>query len=447
MRLIMNINQSEAQVVHQLIKYKKLVVAFSGGLDSTVLLHLLVQLRQQHTKLQLRAVHVHHGLSAFSDSWVEHCKRQCISWNIALTVQRAKVEARSIGIEAAARKARYRALKSALNVNEVLITAQHIDDQSETFLLALKRGSGPAGLSAMPERGRLTDHLLLRPLLNVSRLWIKEYAQKNHLSWIEDESNKNLRFDRNFLRLKVLPLLRHRWPHFASAVARCAKLCAEQEQLLDELLRDQLPNLLSEDNSLEIDRLLNHSKIHRFYLLRRWITLHGVTLPSRKQLQNLWDEVALSRRDASPCLVLGCYQIRRFRSRLYLLPRMENLRNLRLYWSRIMPLVLPDGLGRLISNKKGVRLRAPKSTQEVIVRFGTSGGRVRIVGRVHSRSIKKLWRELGVPPWMRERTPLIYYDQTLIAALGVFVCEEWQSKGQEDSWRVYWDKNHNFKNL
>ncbi|NIG62766.1 MAG: tRNA lysidine(34) synthetase TilS [Serratia symbiotica] len=440
----METNQLAAQVAHQLGEHWQLLLAFSGGLDSTVLLHLLAQLREQHPKFELRAVHVNHGLSAFADTWEDHCGRQCSAWQVPMTVQRVQVDARMGGIEAAARTARYNAFNAMLKADEILITAQHLDDQSETFLLALKRGSGPAGLSAMAACGRLSNHVLLRPLLGFSRLQLEDYAQQHQLSWIDDDSNENPRFDRNFLRLQVLPLLNERWPHFTSSVARSASLCAEQEQLLDELLADQLRTLLAEDNSLVIEGLLGCSPACRFALLRRWIALQDVTLPSREQLQHLWDEVALSRVDAAPRLQLGTYQIRRFHGRLYLLPLMTNIRDIRLNWSRTAPLTLPDGLGHLISGKGKMHLRSPHHAQQVSVRFSAQGS-VSIVGRARSLPIKKLWQELGVPPWLRERIPLIYYDEQLIAALGAFVCEDGRVPEKEQTWRLHWDKNHNVK--
>ncbi|QNQ53491.1 tRNA lysidine(34) synthetase TilS [Serratia liquefaciens] len=435
----MNSNQLSGQLARQLGARRHLLVAFSGGLDSSVLLHLLVQLRQQLPELQLRAVHVHHGLSFFADRWVEHCRQQCAAWQLPLVVQYVQVDGRQDGIEAAARAARYSAFAATLAVDETLLTAQHLDDQCETFLLALKRGSGPAGLSAMAAQTSLGNNGLLRPLLGSSRQQLEAYAQQHQLSWIEDDSNQDSRFDRNFLRLQVLPLLNQRWPHFAAATARSATLCAEQEQLLDELLAEQLHSLLDEENALAIDGLLGCSPARRFALLRRWIAARGASMPSREQLQRLWDEVALSREDAEPQLQLGQYQIRRFRRRLYLLPLMAELRQTCLPWSLSEPLMLPDGLGELVSGEGDIVLRAPQPLQKVSVRFSAQG-KLRILGRTHSRPIKKLWQELGIPPWQRERTPLIYYDDQLIAALGVFVSEAGQPAEGQQPLRLQWRK-------
>ncbi len=442
----MDTNRLETQVLHQLDDYRNLLIAFSGGLDSTVLLHLLVQLRQRQQKFHLRAVHVHHGLSSGADRWMDHCRRQCAVWQVPIIVQSIQVDDHigDGGIEAAARAARYAAFSETLKADESLIVAQHLDDQSETFLLALKRGSGPSGLSSMAACRHLSNNILLRPLLGCSRRQIKVYAQKYKLSWIEDKSNYDPRFDRNFLRLQVLPLLNKRWPHFISSVARSASLCAEQEELLDELLVDQLHTLLSKNNALEIEGLRRCSLACRFALLRRWIALHNVTMPSRNQLVHLWNEVALSCLDASPVIQLGNYQIRRFQGLLYLLPLMAKLHGICLYWSRTEPLTLPDGLGQIISGKEGFYLRAPKVSQKVSIRFGAKGN-IRIIGRVHSRPIKKLWQEFIVPPWMRHRIPLIYYDEQLIAALGVFICEEGRVLKKEPPWLVHWDQNHDLK--
>lgn len=435
----MKTHQLLAQVDKRLEDERQLLVAFSGGLDSSVLLHLLMQLRQQHPELVLRAVHIHHGLSRFSDDWVAHCQQQCKRWQIPLVVHHVQLETRFGGIEAAARKARYAAFRKTLAVGETLLTAQHLDDQCETFLLALKRGSGPAGLSAMAARSYLDHNMLIRPLLDISRQQLEAYAQQHQLQWIEDDSNQDAKFDRNFLRLQVLPELNARWPHFAEATARSASLCAEQEQLLDELLAEPLSQLLDRQNSLLIAGLQACSAVKRYALLRRWIASFGVSMPARDGLQRLWHEVALSREDAEPRLQLGDYQIRRFRQRLYLLPLMSDLSGQQLSWRYDAPLALPDGLGTLLAGEGDVLIRTPHKHEKVSVRF-TAKGKVRIVGRAGSRQIKKLWQELGIPPWQRERIPLIYYDDKLIAAVNVFVTEDGQVPVGEQAWQLGWKK-------
>lgn len=416
------------------------LLAYSGGLDSTVLLHQLMQLRQQWPTLRLRALHVHHGLSPLADSWVAHCRHQCSEWQIPLEVVKVKVDARDGGIESAARTARYQALAQHIRPDETLLTAQHQDDQSETLLLALKRGSGPAGLAAMSPVQMRGDNLHLRPLLDCSRQQLEAWATHYRLSWIEDESNQDPRYDRNFLRLEILPLLNERWPHFSAAAARSAALCGEQEQLLDELLAESLDALIAKDGSLEFTPLLTMSPVRRAALLRRWIARQNGAMPSRQGLERLWQEVALSREDAAPRLRMGNAEVRRFRERLWWLHPSESLADCQLDWaSPWLPLPLPGELGQLTVDSDGVSLRRPQASERVSVRF-LARGSFHIVGRAGSRPLKKLWQEAGIPPWQRERIPMLFYDEQLIAALGVFVTREGAPSSTETAWQICWQR-------
>lgn len=419
--------------------HQHLLVAYSGGLDSSVLLHQLVLLRQQLPSLRLRAIHIHHGLSESADAWVSHCEAECQRWQVPLEVVRVNVDGSKEGIEAAARQARYCAFRHALLPGECLLTAQHQDDQCETLLLALKRGSGPAGLSAMPLKRSLAGWDHLRPLLTQTRQQLEAWAQSHHLRWIEDESNQDRRYDRNFLRQEIMPVLTARWPHFSQAVARSASLCAEQEQLLDELLSASLAALIDEKGALDIAPLHRMSDIHRAALLRRWIARQRGKMPSKEALSRLWHEVACSREDAAPRLVLGDAEVRRFRHRLYWLTRMPDLKSVIIPWhSHRTPLLLPAGLGKLVSAERGVAVRLPGGQETISVRFQGSG-QYHITGRAGSRPLKKLWQEFDVPPWERERTPLIYYNDTLIAAAGLFVTREGDPAGGQ-AMKIHWER-------
>ena len=431
------------QLAHALASDARLLVAFSGGVDSTVLLHGLAALKASlRPDFSLRAVYVHHGLSQNADAWADHCRTQCERWNVPLEVVRVSVDGAGAGIEAAARDARYRAFAERLAEGETLVTAQHLDDQCETFLLALKRGSGPAGLSAMPERMPFGKGTQARPLLNVSRRDIEGYAAENALTWVDDESNQDARYDRNFLRLNVLPQIDARWPHFTRAVARSAELCAEQESLLDELLAPTLTRLCDADGALDVDGLRTVSAAQRRALLRRWFSLCGAQMPSREQLETLWLEVAQSQEDAQPQLTLSTHQVRRYRQRLYLLPPMNDVSNAVLEWDGQSRLRLPDGLGALLPATEGLALRMPRADERLTVRFCAPGGmNLEIVGRPHSRPLKKLWQEFGVPPWLRQRTPLLFYNDTPIAAVGVFITRDGEAKQGDAVWHVQYDND------
>lgn len=432
----------------------KLLVAFSGGLDSTVLLHLLMKLRLKQHDIQLRAIHIHHHLSKFADQWSEHCQKICHQWQIPLSVihVNAKEKAKEKGIEAAARQARYQAFADMLQLDECLLTAQHLDDQCETFLLALKRGSGPAGLSSMAKCSVFHNSLLLRPLLEVTRKQLECYAQQHELCWIEDDSNTDQRYDRNFIRQSILPLIYQRWPYFAQSVARSAELCAEQEQLLDELLSEQLSVIQNSQAAISIVSLQTMSNYRRQVLLRLWLAQHNCMMPSRQQLNLIWQDVALSRADATPCMRLGEFEIRRFKQYLYCLKKRADLQHLILPWTADQTLTLPDNMGKLTiqplsyqnAHTNGMPIvRRATPNEKITIRF-TAQGNIKIIGRHHSRSIKKLWQEFSIPPWLRSRIPLLFYNDTLIAALGVFVTHEGEKQSElTENWLINWIKPKN----
>ena len=413
-----------------LLNFQSILVAFSGGLDSTVLLHQLVQWRAQHPEVALRAIHIHHGLSPHADSWVQHCESVCMQWQVPLVVERVHLEDDGLGIEAQARRARYQAFAQTLLPGEVLMTAQHLDDQCETFLLALKRGSGPAGLSAMGENSPFAGTQLIRPLLAQTREALEAWARQHELCWIEDESNQDDTYDRNFLRLRVTPLLQQRWPHFAQAVARSAALCAEQESLLDELLASDLADCITAHGTLLLVPLMMMSDVRRAALLRRWLAGLNAPMPSRDGLERIWQEVALAREDASPCFRLGEYEVRRYQSQLWWVKSVDGQSETVIPWLEWKtPLALPAGLGSVQLISAG-ELRMPQEDEAVSIRF-KAPGLLHIVGRNGGRKLKKIWQEQGIPPWRRDTTPLLFYGETLIAAAGVFVTREGAAEDEE----------------
>ena len=425
-------------IMQRLHARRRFLVAFSGGLDSTVLLHQLVQWRIQQPDVSLRAIHVHHGLSPNADTWVAHCQQVCSRWDVPLSIVRVTLAEEGLGLEAQARKARYQAFADTLLPGEVLVTAQHQDDQCETLLLALKRGSGPAGLAAMPAELPFHGTLLLRPLLNENREALEQWACAHRLSWIEDESNQDASYDRNFIRLEVLPLLKQRWPHFANAAARSAALCGEQEQLLDELLAEELASLVSTEGALTLAPLMTMSANRRAALLRRWLSGLGAPMPSRDLLSRIWQEAILAREDASPRLVLGSHEIRRFQGQLWWVKSTAGQRQTVIPWpGPLEPLTLPAGLGEL-TLVPGGDIRPPRADEPVSVRFHASG-MLYVAGRQGGRKLKKIWQELGVAPWLRDTTPILFYGETPIAAAGQFVTQAGLADSAEGL-RLTWRK-------
>lgn len=435
-------NQAATLPTLELANQQALLVGLSGGLDSTVLLHQLCQMRGQK-RLSLRAIYVHHGLSQQADRWLQHCQQLCQQWQVPFICRYVQLQGAEQGIEAEARNLRYAAFRQEIDPQEALVTAHHQDDQCETLLLALKRGSGPTGLAAMPFCRQNDHYLHLRPLLNVSRLQLEQYATQYDLTWVEDDSNQETRFDRNFLRLQVLPQLMQRWPQFSRMVARSAELCGEQEQLLDELLATDLARAIDGARSLDIDYLATLSPLRRNALLRRWLISCQAPLPSRQALQRIWHEVALSRIDAVAQLALGSGVIRRFQQRLYWGRSYQGQRGTVLFWPDLsVGLTLPDHLGQLsmqLAASSILAIRAPDPNQRVSIQF-EHRGKLHLTDRVAGRTLKKIWQERGIPFWLRDNLPLLFYDQQLICAAGIFVTCEGRATAKA-GYQLLWREN------
>ena len=296
-------------------------VAYSGGVDSHVLLHALTSLRPL-PGMEVGAVHVNHGLQADAGHWQAHCREVCRDLDIPFIAQ--QVDGRAAAgesPEAAARQARYRALREWLPPGHCLLTAQHLDDQAETLLLQLLRGSGVRGLAAMPPLAAFGEGHLLRPLLDYPRASLLAYARQHGLKWIEDPSNTDTGLDRNYLRHHILPVLRERWPAMSETLARSAGHCAEAADLLADLGMQDI-TILSQDTleTLSVAGLRKLPPARRRNALRHWIVQRGGTAPSAAVLSRVNDDILGSRADAQPCVRFGHHELRRYRDRLYLLP-------------------------------------------------------------------------------------------------------------------------------
>jgi len=418
-------------------------VAFSGGLDSQVLLHALCALRDQ-LNAGVAAVHVHHGLQADADRWELHCQQVCDELAVEYTSLRVDGRpAHGESPEAAARAARYRALAEWLPSRHSLLTAQHQDDQAETLLLQLMRGCGVSGLAAMPVLTRLGTGLHLRPLLDVTRAEIHHYAALNNLSWIDDPSNLDTAFDRNYLRQQVLPVLRHRWPAVSSSLSRSAAHCAEAGRLIEQLAESDLQSVMGEQTgTLSVPGLLILPGDRQRSVLRTWLKHTTGSAPSTAVLARIVNDVLHSRPDAGPCVRWDRYEVRRYRDAVYCLPQSANWHVAAvLDWSLSEPLTLP-GVGGVLTatpvSGAGMR-RTDASASGVRVTWRKGGERCLPAGRGHHHSLKKLFQEQGIPPWERDRIPLIYIQDQLAMVPGLWVCEPFQAGPAEPGVLIDWD--------
>ena len=299
--------------------------AYSGGLDSTVLLHILCKsahvLCQSDLKSRLCALHVNHGLSDQSDTWERHCYKQCEAWGIPITSERVNVINRGEGLEAEARELRYAVFQRHIGQNDVLLIAHHLDDQVETFLYRTTRGSGLSGLLAMNESRRLGRGLILRPLLDSSRDDLERYAREYRLDWVEDESNHETSFDRNYLRKQVIPLFKNRWPNYKDNLNRVIENLRQDKQLLDDYQQADLITLEEKPErvgvSLSIDAMKEWPSHRIKGVLRYWIRRHGFLAPSQAHLNEVLRMLS-ARSDSSPCVSWKGCAVRRYQHRLFL---------------------------------------------------------------------------------------------------------------------------------
>ncbi|OEE75928.1 tRNA lysidine(34) synthetase TilS [Vibrio genomosp. F6 str. FF-238] len=441
----------------------KIILGLSGGMDSRVMLDLLAQFQRDNRDVECLAVHVHHGLSEHADEWAKKCVTWCGDNNIPVVVEKVQLDLNDgDSIEKQARDARYAVLSTHMSKHDLLLTGQHADDQLETFLLALKRGSGPRGLSCMAESMPFSQGQLLRPLLQVPRSVIESYIRTKELDWVEDESNQDTRYDRNFIRHQIAPSLLQRWPELRATVHRSAQLCAEQESLLDELLADRYSSLVDEFMGLDIKQLGKQSDRVRSRLIRMWFENMQQVMPSRHHLELIWKQVANAQQDANPILNLPHGQVRRYQNKLFFVEHVQDVSDWQHALELDKSLFLPDGLGEVsLIASRSTQLKARESLTEppnlsfektagitmqltlpkgqessCYVHFAPEGLVAHPEGRGHSRKLKKLFQEYGVPSWHRKRIPILMLDDQVVAVLGLFVDKHFSGQDCE----LVWDK-------
>lgn len=390
---------------------RALVLAYSGGLDSTALLHALTR----HAEgLPVRALHVCHHLHPQAGAWAAQCARQCAAWDVDFERIDVTVNAAGRGVEAAARAARYDALRRSLSPGDTLVSAHHADDQAETFLLQALRGAGPAGLAGMAVYSVIGDHGYWRPWLTIERGVIRDYAQAHRLSWIEDPSNSDPDLARSYLREHVMPQLRARWPSAAATLSRSAQHAAEANALLESIAAEDLVAVRDAQNALIIDRLRALPETRQRALVRHWLGCARRDTPDHRHLQQIFD-AADSALTASPCVRFGTTEVRVFAGRLFCMPVLAaSPRAWRMPWSGREPLVLPGDCGTL------TLAPAPTADLGLTVALRRGGETLARAGSARRR-LKDFLREQRIAPWLRQRLPLVFYRDTLVC-----VADRWR---------------------
>jgi tRNA(Ile)-lysidine synthase len=403
----------------------RLVIAYSGGLDSEVLLHALVALRETFGA-DLLALHADHGLQAASRGWAERCVRRAEQLGVECRSLRVDVDsAAGQGVEAAAREARYGAFRNELQHGDWLLSAHHKDDQAETLLLNLLRGSGPAGLAGIGEVQPFGPAWLVRPLLSYARDELHKYAEAQDLDWIDDPSNEDRRFDRNYLRHEVFPVLRSRWPDASSRLRQSALLASEAALLLDQLADADLRTLGPRPDRLSLSGLCALDVERQRNLLRYAIRELGLPAVPASALQSIVIDLLPAREDAQPVVRWEGAEVRRYRDQVYLLPQAAAP-------AAVKPLPVEAGRVELGAGLGLLRLEpgAASGLSDAVVAAGlevrprTGGEEIKIAGQAHTKKLKKLLQEEGVVPWMRDRLPLVFSENRLVAVADLWVADD-----------------------
>ena len=365
---------------------KNIVIALSGGIDSVVLLHFL----NSHYPGNIRAVHINHNLSKHSKDWSLFCKELCHKQGVEFKSIDVNIKTSS-NIEENARKKRYNSLKSELSKNEVLCTAHHQEDQSETFLLQLFRGSGVAGLASMPKMKSFADTFLYRPFLNISKQLIVDYATKYNLDWVEDDSNINLNFKRNLLRLEFIPKLESGFEGVIKNISRSAYHQSEALKLINDLAKIDIEKFnLVINHKIQVLPLTELPERRVANVLRYYIAQRGFLMPSNKVLTELIS-VLRAKDDAKVILKWHLYEVRRYDNELYFFDGE------------------PDR-----SNEDCPLFNKLKDQTNFTIRFRQDGQRVRLKGKKHSSSLKKILQSANIPPWERDKLRMYYINDTLV---------------------------------
>lgn len=420
---------------------QKVYIAYSGGLDSHVLLHLCASSPELKTKIT--AVYIHHGLQAVADDWLNHCQVRCEQLNVNYLAIKVDATAKvGESPEAAARAARYAAFQALIQPNEVILLAHHREDQMETLFLQLFRGAGVNGLAAMPKVSSFVHGSLIRPLLDIGKSELQHYAHQHQLTWVEDPSNACNDFDRNFLRNQVLPLLKTRWPSCDKTIARSATHCANASEFINDWVMQHLPEMIDQQQrSLSISQWLRFSEQQQNWLLRHWLQTFGLKPPSQAVLQTLVQQVINAKTTALPELVIQDFYIKKFQDKLYCLPASY-------FTSSILASEWPNQQScyQLANEYQLVVVAASQgidaqiwASHRVTIQARQGGEKMKLPNRAGHHSLKKLYQEAGIPPWERDMRPLIYLNNRLAAVAGLWVAE-WVYQAQQACYKILWEK-------
>jgi len=402
-----------------------MIVALSGGLDSIVLLHLCVRLLGPS---RISALHIHHHLQTEADEWALFCAEECAALGVNLAVKHVYPERAS---EDAARNVRYQAFTEALTDNQILLTAHHANDQTETLLFRLARGTGAKGLQGIRTERALGQGRIVRPLLSVSRQHLETYAESHGLSWIEDPSNCATEYDRNYLRHEVMPAIEQRWPLAVEQFSKAAEHLATADQVLEGYLRDHLDGICGRFGELSLDNLLALPKAHQRLLLKQWLSQVSGISPSLVWIDNLLSQSAAPA-DKNIVCALTDGVVRRYKGCLFWVDNIAPIVAIE-YHLKLGQIDLGDGT---LSVDTAADQSGIKTLDGVVIKRRKGGEMIRLASNGMQRKVKKILQEANIPPWLRENWPLAYYADQVVAIPNIAVAQGWDA--ENGGYALFW---------
>ena len=419
---------------------RKFLLAFSGGVDSVVLLDLLVNVLKESDAL--RIIHINHNLNEHSNDWAQFSSEICEKYDLPLICESVEPKRHGKGLEADARELRYQSFRDVIQDDEYLLTGHHQDDQMETLLYRIFRGTGIDGLMAIRREIKFGKGFLYRPMLNISREKIEEYAQLKNLKWIYDSSNDDSSYDRNFLRKDIIPSIKKRWPSVENKVSRLSVIAEQNQLLLNELATEDVGQLKNY-NHLDIETLSEKSYPRIINIFRFMIKKNNMSVPSM-QVLNEGIKTLMHSKSKSPSMTWNDNTIRRYKHRLYFLNSALNSPNdlsNEMSWDIKKTINLGKNLGSIQArflNGEGISLnRCPSN---LAIKYRKGGEEIKPSGHKITKSLKNLFQENNVLPWVRDKIPLIYVDQELISVGDLWFNQDFKASANEDGFLITWDK-------
>ena len=415
-------------------------IACSGGMDSCVLLHLFY-LNKDRIKQDIEVIYVNHKLQKKNDEWEVFCEHLCQSYGLKFSgLKLTALRPKEKSVEEWAREQRYNLIAECIGNDDILFTAHHQDDQIETFFLHVLRGSGPRGLVSMPVIREFSKGYLVRPLLDITRCELHDYAKQHKLEWHNDPSNQDSRFNRNFLRNEILPLIQGRWPSYRKSVNRLIRHQQEVKLLLDEIAEEDFKKTyIQTTRGIDLNQISSLSDSRKKNLISFWLKKLDFNLPGSKHLEQILTDIFTASEDSNPCVNWDGVQIRRYRNVMYAIePMSEHNFSEKYQWDLKKSLqVLDDSLIASPVRGKGLTKKCIKD-DIVEIRYRQGGEKIHPQNQNISKTVKQLFQEKGVLPWYRDRIPLVYIEGQLALIPGLCIDEKFCAKNNEVAWNIEW---------